>query len=110
MIINWVAAKTQQFLSVQDAEPDELSVNFGFVLSAEMLGLLHAQNDDCMDAGGTTPRMGEVESRLEQRSRAPTVGALGDAGEVAEADQQDQAVNAIPITRFTLDEHELALA
>ncbi|TRX00925.1 hypothetical protein EKO24_004620, partial [Candidatus Methylobacter oryzae] len=25
---------------------------------------------DCMDAGGTTPRMGEVESRLEQRSRA----------------------------------------
>ena len=24
--------------------------------------------DDCMDAGGTTPRMGEVESRLEQRS------------------------------------------
>jgi len=25
---------------------------------------------DCMDAGGTTPRMGEVEPRLEQRSRA----------------------------------------
>jgi hypothetical protein len=24
----------------------------------------------CMDAGGTTPRMGEVEPRLEQRSRA----------------------------------------
>jgi flagellar assembly protein FliH len=40
--------------------------------------------DDCKDAGGTTPRMGEVESRLEQRSRAPTVGALGDAGAVAE--------------------------
>jgi len=28
--------------------------------------------------------MGEVESRREQRSRAPTVGALGDAGAVAE--------------------------
>jgi hypothetical protein len=25
---------------------------------------------DCMDAGGTTPWMGELESRLEQRSRA----------------------------------------
>ncbi|WP_081813242.1 hotdog family protein [Methylobacter tundripaludum] len=24
--------------------------------------------DDCMDAGGTTPRMGKIESRLEQRS------------------------------------------
>ncbi len=40
--------------------------------------------DDCTDAGGTTPRMEEIESRLEQRSRAPTVGALGDAGAVAE--------------------------
>ncbi|HEY8034525.1 MAG TPA: hypothetical protein VIF37_02930 [Methylobacter sp.] len=38
----------------------------------------------CMDAGGTTPRMGEVESRLELRSRAPTVGALGNAEAVAE--------------------------
>jgi hypothetical protein len=26
--------------------------------------------DDCKDAGGTTPRMGEVELRLEQQSRA----------------------------------------
>jgi len=30
-------------------------------------------------AGGTTPRMGEVELRREQQSRAPTVGALGAA-------------------------------
>ncbi len=30
-----------------------------------------------MDAGGTTPRMGEVESRLEQRLRA-THGAVAD--------------------------------
>jgi len=39
---------------------------------------------DCKGAGGTTPRMGEVESRLEQRSRTPTVGALGDAEAAAE--------------------------
>jgi hypothetical protein len=36
-------------------------------------------------AGGTTPRMGEVESRQEQRSRAPTVGALGAASAPAHA-------------------------
>lgn len=30
----------------------------------------------CMNAEGTTPRMEEVESRPEQRSRAPKVGAL----------------------------------
>jgi hypothetical protein len=34
--------------------------------------------DDCMDAGGTTPGKGEVESRLEQRSRA-THGAIAEA-------------------------------
>ena len=34
--------------------------------------------DDCMDAGGTTPGKGEVESRLEQRSRA-THGAVAKA-------------------------------
>ncbi|MGZ5010909.1 MAG: putative bifunctional diguanylate cyclase/phosphodiesterase [Methylobacter sp.] len=39
---------------------------------------------DCKDAGGAPLRMREIESRLEQRSRAPTVGALGDAGAVAE--------------------------
>jgi hypothetical protein len=32
----------------------------------------------------TTPQKEKVESRLEQRSRAPTVGALGDAGAIAE--------------------------
>ena len=36
--------------------------------------------DDCMDAGGTTPRMGEVESRLEQRSRAMH-GAIAESTE-----------------------------
>jgi flagellar assembly protein FliH len=39
---------------------------------------------DCKDAGSTAPRKGGVESHLEQRSRAPTAGALGDAGAVAE--------------------------
>jgi hypothetical protein len=35
---------------------------------------------DCTDAGGraTQGAVAEIESRLEQRSRAPTVGALGD--------------------------------
>ena len=35
-------------------------------------------------ARGTTPRMEEVEQCREQLPRAPTVGALGDAGAVAE--------------------------
>jgi flagellar assembly protein FliH len=39
---------------------------------------------DCKDAEGTTPWTGAVESRLEQGPRAPTVGALGDAGAVAD--------------------------
>ena len=34
--------------------------------------------DDCMDAGGTTPGTGEIESRLEQRSRAMH-GAVAEA-------------------------------
>jgi hypothetical protein len=31
---------------------------------------------DCMDAGGTTPRMGEVERRLEQSSTPPRMEAV----------------------------------
>ncbi|MDD4907233.1 MAG: hypothetical protein PHD39_13910 [Methylobacter tundripaludum] len=34
-------------------------------------------NDDCMDAGGTTPRMEEVEQCMEQLPRA-TQGAVAD--------------------------------
>lgn len=98
MIIDWVAAKAQHFLPAQNTGLDELSVSFDFALSPEIMGLLYAQNDD-VDAGGTTPRMGRVESRLEQRSIATQEA-------VAEAGQEDQAA----ITRFTLDEHELALA
>ncbi|MFI3154577.1 MAG: hypothetical protein QX199_00325 [Methylococcaceae bacterium] len=45
MIIDWVAAKAQQFLPVQDAGLDELSVSFDFALSSEIMGLLYAQNE-----------------------------------------------------------------
>ena len=44
MIIDWVTAKAQQFLPVQDAGLDELSVSFDFALSSEIMGLLYAQN------------------------------------------------------------------
>ncbi|MCK9394571.1 MAG: FAD-dependent oxidoreductase [Methylobacter sp.] len=36
------------------------------------------KEDDCMDAGGTTSWMGEVESRLEQRPRATQGAVAGD--------------------------------
>ena len=35
----------------------------------------YSSTDDCMDAGGTTPGMGEVELSLEQKSRT-TPGAV----------------------------------
>ena len=41
---NWVTAKTRQDLPAYDTELDELSVNFDFALSAEILDLLYAQN------------------------------------------------------------------
>lgn len=85
MIINWLAAKAQQFLPAQDAGLDELSVSFDFALSAEIMDLLSVQNDDCMDAGGRATQ-----------------------GAVAEAGQQPEAATAIK--RFILDEHEQALA
>jgi glycerol-3-phosphate responsive antiterminator len=71
MIINWVAAKAQLFLPVQDAGLDELSINFDFALSAEIMGFLHTKNA---------------------------------------VSQQAEADNTAVITRFILDEHELALA
>jgi len=44
MIINWLAAKAQQFLPVQDAGLDEheLSISFDFTLSAEIMALQSA--------------------------------------------------------------------
>lgn len=110
MIINWVATKAQQFLAVQDAGLDELNGSFDFALSPEIMNLLYAQNAGSIEgrSGSTTPRIGEVESRLEQRARAPKVGDA--AGAVAEAGQQAEDVTATAITQFALDEHELALA
>ncbi|PPK74081.1 hypothetical protein B0F87_11111 [Methylobacter tundripaludum] len=91
MIINWVATKAQQFLPVQDAGLDELNLSFDFALSPEIMNLLYAQNDACINAG----------------DRAQT---LGDSGAVAEEDQQAEGVNPTAIVQFALDEHELALA
>ena len=81
MIIDWVTTKAQQFLPEQDAGLDELNVSFDFALSPEIMDLLYAQNDDCMDAGA-----------------------------VAEADQPTEDLNTTAITHFELDEYELALA
>ena len=50
MFINWVAAKAQQFLPVQDAGLDELSINFDFALSAEIMGFLYAKNSASQQA------------------------------------------------------------
>jgi sec-independent protein translocase protein TatA len=47
------------------------------------------EGDDRTDAGGTTPRMGEVELRREQQSRA-THGAV--AGEGKPAENQGEAI------------------
>lgn len=44
MIIDWIATKTQYFFLAQDFEPDELSENFDFALSSEMMALLYAKN------------------------------------------------------------------
>jgi len=95
MIINWVAAKAQQLLPVKDAGLDELSANFDFALSVEIRRFLYTQNDDCTDAGGTTPWMEEVEQRMEQLPRAP---------------QQAEIASATVVSELALDEHELALA
>lgn len=101
MIINWVAEKAQQFISAQDPELDELSINFDFALSAEIIGLLYAQNNDFMNAEGTLPKDGK--DRI-----APETAIESNAGAVAEAALQDE-VNDVILLQFVLDEHELAL-
>jgi hypothetical protein len=70
MIIDWIAATTQQLLLEQDVEPDELSENFDFALSAEIMALLRAKNES----------------------------------------QQHGKIKKGALTRFGLDEHELALS
>jgi len=81
MIINWFAAKAQQFLPGQEAGLDELSTSFDFALSSEIMNLLYAQNDECHNAGV-----------------------------IAEDERQARDANATDMTPFALDEHELALA
>ncbi|MGZ5576962.1 MAG: hypothetical protein ACXWEV_08770 [Methylobacter sp.] len=110
MIINWVTTKAQQFLPGQDAGLDELNVSFDFALSPEIMDLLYAQNDGCMAA--TAPgSLAAFPPSMEVRSggSVPTVGALGDAGAVAEADQSAEDAEAAAVIRFELDEYELAL-
>ena len=54
-------------------------------LTAVITTILGGEREhDCKNAGGMTPRKMEMESRLEQQSRAPTVGVLDDSGAVAE--------------------------
>ncbi|TAK60687.1 hypothetical protein [Methylobacter sp.] len=102
MIINWVAEKAQQFISAQDAELDELSINFDFALSAEIIGLLYAQNNGFMNAEDAPPKDGKD-------GIAPQTAIESNAGAVAEAALQDE-VNDVTLPQFVLDEHELALA
>ncbi|MBC8378590.1 MAG: hypothetical protein ISR72_05045 [Methylobacter sp.] len=138
MIINWFAAKAQKLLPLQDADLDELSINFDFALSAEITGLLYAKNDDCMDekdsatqgavtddclnAVDTHPKIGTIEQCMAQRSGVLTTAWRPEAEQhweslpratpvaVAERHQQDEIVNETTLSRFALDEYELALA
>jgi len=83
MIINWLVSKVQQFLAASDTEFDELNFSFDFALSPEIMSLLYAQNDECMDAGDEA---------------------------MQEADQKAEDASLTVTTQFALDEHELALA
>jgi hypothetical protein len=95
MIINWMATKAQQFLPVPDTGLDELSVNFDFPLSAEIMDLLYAQNGDCMDTEGRIAFGTAIESN---------------EGAVAGESQQVESAEVAVMSGFALDEHELALA
>ncbi len=61
-------------------------------------------DDDCKDAGGTTPRRGEVESRLEQRSRA-TQGAVAESEQI----KNPRAVILAPTRELAIQIHKDAL-
>ncbi len=79
-----------------DSEVSHIDATVENRLAAVIATLFGGEREhDVKDAGGTTPRTGEVESRLEQRSTAPTVGALGDAGAIAD-DCTDAGGRAMP--------------
>jgi flagellar assembly protein FliH len=68
-----------------DTEVSHIDATVENRLAAVIATLFGGEREhDCKHAGGTIPRKAEVESRLEQRSKAPTVGVLGDSGAAAE--------------------------
>jgi flagellar assembly protein FliH len=68
-----------------DTEVSHIDATVENRLAAVIATLFGGEREhDCRDAGSKAPCMGAEESRLEQGSRAPTVGALGDAGAVTE--------------------------
>ena len=63
-----------------DTEVSHINATVENRLAAVIATLFGGEREhDCKDAGDTTPWMGEVDSRLEQGSRAPTVEAFGNA-------------------------------
>lgn len=44
MMTDWLAAVTERLLPARNAEPDELSIDFDFALSAEMMDWLYARH------------------------------------------------------------------
>jgi flagellar assembly protein FliH len=63
-----------------DTEVSHINATVENRLAAVITTLFGGEREhDCKDAGDTTPWMGEVDSRLEQGSRAPTVEAFGNA-------------------------------
>jgi L-asparaginase/Glu-tRNA(Gln) amidotransferase subunit D len=68
-----------------------------FICAVEFI---RQQEHDCMDAGGTTPRMEEVESRLEQRSRA-TQGTVAEPGVFVPYKNQQQTMQLHQGNRLT---------
>ncbi|MDD1630853.1 MAG: leucine--tRNA ligase [Methylococcaceae bacterium] len=59
-----------------DQRDFEFAKKYGIAIK-QVIFAKGGENDDCMDAGGTTPRMGEVEQRMEQLPRAMQ-GAIAD--------------------------------
>jgi leucyl-tRNA synthetase len=60
-----------------DQRDFEFALKYGIAIKQVIFAEDGENDDDCMDAGGTTPRMGEVEQRMEQLPRAMQ-GAIAD--------------------------------
>ena len=70
----WLGKTRSMVASVKEEIKLELQAEELRQIFKEQAGL----QDDCMDAGGTTPRTGEVEQRMEQLPRAMQ-GAIAEA-------------------------------